>query len=193
MKLGYARVSKADGSQVLDLQHDALAADGVLPENIYDDKMSGAKADRPGLIACLRALREGDTLVVWKLDRLGRSLSDLIETVQDLEKRGVNFKVLMGHGAQIDTSTASGKLIFSIFAAMAEFERAQLSERTKAGLEAAKKRGRVGGRKRVMTDSKIAIAKAAMAQPDCNVSALCRELGVSRATLYRHVPAAASS
>lgn len=187
MKLGYARVSKADGSQVLDLQHDALAADGVLPENIYDDKMSGAKADRPGLIACLRALREGDTLVVWKLDRLGRSLSDLIETVQDLEKRGVNFKVLMGHGAQIDTSTASGKLIFSIFAAMAEFERAQISERTKAGLAAAKKRGRVGGRKTVMTPNKIKIAKAAMAEDDCNVSALCRELGVSRATLYRHI------
>lgn len=187
MKIGYARVSKADGSQVLDLQHDALIAEGIEHENIYEDKMSGAKSERPGLSSCLRALRKGDTLVVWKLDRLGRSLKDLIEHVQDLNDREIHFKVLSGHGAQIDTSSASGKLIFQIFAALAEFERAQLSERTKAALASARGRGRVGGRKTKMTPSKIKTAKAAMSDPDCNVSALCRDLGVSRATLYRHV------
>jgi len=188
MNLGYMRVSKADGSQVFDLQRDALIEGGVSAENIYEDKMSGAKSERPGLTACLRALRKGDTLIVWRLDRLGRSLKDLIAQVEDMNTRGVNFKVLSGHGANIDTSTASGKLIFQIFGALAEFERELISERTKAGLASARAQGRVGGRKPKMTPSKIKTAKAAMAQPDCNISQLCEDLGVSRSTLYKHVP-----
>ena len=123
MQLGYMRVSKADGSQVLDLQRDALLAAGVQPQQLYDDLASGRRDDRPGLAACLKALREGDVLVVWKLDRLGRDLRHLINTVYDLTIQGIGLKVLTGHGAALDTTTAAGKLVFGIFAALAEFER----------------------------------------------------------------------
>lgn len=187
MLIGYARVSKADGSQVLDLQKDALVAAGVTPDQIYEDHASGKLDDRPGLEALLKALRPGDTLTVWKLDRLGRDLRNLINTVHELEERGVALKVLTGHGASIDTTTPSGKLVFGIFAALAEFERELISERTRAGLAAARARGRKGGAPRKMIAAKVKVARASMGQPDMVVSELCRQLGVSRQTLYRYV------
>lgn len=187
MLIGYMRVSKNDGSQGLDLQRDALLAAGIQPEHLYEDFASGRKDDRPGLMACLKALREGDTLVVWKLDRLGRDLRHLINTVHDLTLRGVGLKVLTGHGAAIDTTTAAGKLVFGIFAALAEFERELIAERTKAGLASARARGRHGGRPPKMTAAKLRLAMAAMGQPETHVSALCEELGITRQTLYRHV------
>jgi DNA invertase Pin-like site-specific DNA recombinase len=132
--IGYCRVSKADGTQVLDLQRDALLADGVAERHIYSDTASGTKDERPGLASCLQSLREGDTLVVWKLDRLGRNLRHLVNTVHDLTASGVGLRVLTGQGAAIDTTTAAGKLVFGIFAALAEFERELITERTRAGL-----------------------------------------------------------
>ena len=134
MLIGYMRVSKADGSQSTDLQRDALTAAGVSWEHLYEDMASGRRDDRPGLAAGLKALRAGDTLIVWKLDRLGRDLRHLINTVHDLTARSVGLKVLTGHGAAVDTTTAAGKLVFGIFAALAEFERELISERTLAGL-----------------------------------------------------------
>src|SRR5215218_3097734 len=115
MQIGYMRISKADGSQALDLQRDALLAADVAAEQLYQDLASGRRDDRPGLAACLKALRQGDVLVVWKLDRLGRDLRHLINTVHDLTQRGIGFKVLTGHGASIDTTTPAGKLVFGIF------------------------------------------------------------------------------
>ncbi len=185
MLIGYMRVSKADGSQVLDLQRDALIAAGVDPAHIYEDKASGAKDDRPGLVSCLKSLRKEDVLVIWKLDRLGRNLKHLFEVVEDLTKRGVGFKVL--NGAPVDTTTSQGKLMFTMFAALAEFERDVIRERTIAGLAAARARGRKGGRKPVFTPSKLRRAQAAMASRDTHVAELCDELGVSRAALYNHV------
>lgn len=187
MLIGYMRVSKADGSQSTDLQHDALIAAGVDPAHIYEDLASGKNDDRPGLTACLKALRERDTLIVWKLDRLGRNMRHLINTVNDLTGRDVGLKVLTGHGATIDTTTASGKLVFGIFAALAEFERELMAERTRAGLASARARGRHGGRPYKMTAAKLRLAMAAMGQPETKVGALCQELGVTRQTLYRHV------
>jgi DNA invertase Pin-like site-specific DNA recombinase len=178
-------VSKADGSQVLDLQKDALLAAGVDPAHIYEDKCSGSKDDRPGLTACLKSLRKDDMLVIWKLDRLGRNLKHLIATVEDLTGRGVGFRVLQGN--QIDTSTATGKLNFGIFALLAEFERDIIRERTIAGLAAARARGRKGGRRPAFTPSMLRRAQAAMAMRDTSVSALCEEIGVSTASLYRYV------
>lgn len=181
------RVSKADGSQATDLQRDALLEAGVEPEALYEDKASGKTDDRPHLAACLKALRDGDTLLVWKLDRLGRDLRHLVNIVHDLTERGVGLKVLTGQGAAIDTTTASGKLVFGIFAALAEFERELISERTKAGLASARARGRKGGRPYKMTPAKIRLAMASMGSKDTNVGALCKELGITRQTLYRHV------
>jgi len=187
MLLGYMRVSKADGSQTTDLQRDALIKVGVEAERLYADQASGKRDDRPGLEACLKALREGDVLAIWKLDRLGRDLRHLVNTVHDLTKRGVGLKVLTGQGANIDTTTANGRLVFGIFAALAEFERELIIERTKAGLASARARGRSGGRKPKMTAAKLRLAQAAMGQPGTKVSDLCLELGVTRQTLYRHV------
>ena len=187
MLVGYMRVSKADGSQSTDLQRDTLLVAGVESDNFYEDHASGKKDDRPQLAACLKALRKGDTLLVWKLDRLGRDLRHLVNTVHDLTDRGIGLKVLTGEGAAIDTTTASGKLVFGIFAALAEFERALISERTVAGLAAARARGRTGGHPFKMTPAKVRLAMAAMGQRETKVGALCKELGVSRQTLYRHV------
>lgn len=185
--IGYMRVSNADGTQVLDLQKDVLLAAGVNQRHLYSDTASGKRDDRPGLAACLQALREGDTLVVWKLDRLGRSLRHLVNVVHDLTSRGIGFKVLTGHGAAIDTSTPAGKLVFGIFASLAEFERDLISERTRAGLASARARGRKGGRRPKMTPAKLRLAMAAMGKPETNAGDLCRELGITRSTLYRHV------
>lgn len=187
MFIGYMRVSKSDGSQNVDLQRDALIAAGVAPVHIYEDQASGRLDVRPGLTTMLKALREGDTLVVWKLDRLGRNLRHLINTVHDLTQRGIGFKVLTGHGASIDTTTPAGKLVFGIFAALAEFERELISERTRAGLASARARGRKGGAPFKMTSAKVRLAMAAMGQPGTKVCELCVELGVTRQTLYRHV------
>jgi DNA invertase Pin-like site-specific DNA recombinase len=187
MLVGYMRVSKADGSQTTDLQRDALLAAGTNPEALYEDKASGKKEDRPQLAACLKALRHGDTLLVWKLDRLGRDLRHLVNIVHDLTERGIGLKVLTGQGAAIDTTTASGKLVFGIFAALAEFERELISERTLAGLASARARGRNGGRPYKMTPAKLRLALASMGKPDTKVSDLCTELGITRQTLYRHV------
>lgn len=187
MLIGYMRVSKADGSQATDLQLDALAVAGVTQSHIYEDMASGRKDDRPGLVSCLKVLRDGDTLVVWKLDRLGRDLRHLINTIHDLTARGVGLKVLTGHGAAIDTTTAAGKLVFGIFAALAEFERELISERTVAGLASARARGRKRGRPFKMTAAKLRLAMAAMGQSGTKVADLCTELGITRQTLYRHV------
>ena len=187
MLIGYMRVSKADGSQSTQLQRDALMAAGVSPDHLYEDLASGRRDDRPGLAACLKALREGDTLLIWKLDRLGRDLRHLVNTVHDLTARSVGLKVLTGHGAAVDTTTAAGKLVFGIFAALAEFERDMIRERTMAGLAAARARGRKGGRKFALSKAQVRLAQAAMAQRDTSVSDLCKELGIERVTLYRYV------
>lgn len=184
MLLGYVRVSKSDGRQVLDLQHDALLAADVAPSRIYQDLASARKDDRPGLAACLKALQPGNTLVVWKLDRLGRDLKHLVTTVEELRERGIGLKVLAGAGAQIDTTTANGRLCFGIFAALAEFERELIAERTRAGLAAARARGRLGGRPRKMDRATLMMAMAAMADPKANASEVARRLGMTTTTLY---------
>src|SRR4051794_12408490 len=187
MLLGYMRVSRADGSQALDLQKDGLLAAGVEAGHLYQDLASGKRDDRPGLAACLKALRRGDVLVAWKLDRLGRDLRHLVNLVHELTSRGGGLRILTGQGATIDTTTAAGKLVFGIFAALAEFERELIVERTRAGLASARARGRQGGRPYKMTSAKLRLAMAAMGQPETKVADLCRELGVTRQTLYRHV------
>jgi len=187
MLLGYMRVSKADGSQVLDLQQDALLAAGVEQDRIYEDLAAGRHDARPGLEACLKALRPGDTLVVWKLDRLGRHLRHLVTLVEDLRQRAVGFHVLTGQGAQIDTTTANGRLVFGIFAALAEFEADLIRERTRAGLAAARARGRHGGRPRKMTPAVLWMVRAALADRTTNVTEVAQHLGLNRTTLYLYV------
>lgn len=180
MKIGYARVSTDD--QNLDLQRDALAV--VKCDSIYEEKASGKNADRPELVQCLKALRTGDTLIVWRLDRLGRSLPDLVKIVADLEARGIGFESLQ---EKIDTGSAGGKLVFHVFAALAEFERNLIRERTKAGLAAARARGRKGGRKPKLDEKQLAAAKVLLADPDTRVCDVADMLGVSRSTLYRSI------
>lgn len=158
----------------------------MLSEQIYEDFASGTQNEREGLNACLKALRPNDILVVWKLDRLGRNLKHLVNSVHDLINRGVGFKVLTGQGAQIDTTTSQGKLVFGIFAALAEFERDLIAERTKAGLASARARGRKGGARHKMTPAKLRLAMASMREKSTHVGDLCKELGVTRQTLYRH-------
>ncbi len=181
MIVGYGRVSTDD--QTLALQLDALQAAGC--ETIFRDTISGTKTERPGLSKALEHVRSGDMLVVWRLDRLGRSLSHLIELIQALEGRGVGFKSLT---EQIDTTTSGGKLIFHIFGALAEFERNLIRERTMAGLQAARARGRKGGRpKKPNTHTKIVMAKQLHADQTNSITDICTTLGVSRATLYRYL------
>ena len=187
MLIGYARVSKADGSQLLDLQRDALLAAGVDEERLYEDRASGRLDHRPGLDACLKALQPGNTFVVWKLDRLGRDLKHLVTTVDELRARGVGLRVLAGAGAEIDTSTANGRLIFGIFAALAEFERELIVERTRAGLAAARARGRLGGRPRKMDVAMLRMAMRAMAERDTKAQDLAQRLGITTTTLYMYV------
>lgn len=187
MLIGYARVSKSDGSQTLAPQRDALISAGVDPDRIYQDFASGRHDARPGLSACLKALQPGNTLVLWKLDRLGRDLKHLVETAESLRVRGIGLKVLSGAGAQIDTTTPNGRLAFGIFAAFAEFERDLIAERTQAGLAAARARGRMGGRPRKMDRAKLAMAMAAMNDPKANAAEVARTLGVTTTTLYTYV------
>ena len=187
MHIGYARVSKAGDAQHLHLQYDALTAAGVAPEALYEDRASGKQDRRPGLEACLKALRAGDTLVVWKLDRLGRDLGHLVRVVEDLTARGIGLRVLTGQGAQIDTTTAAGRLVFGIFAALAEFERVLIRERTVAGLAAARARGRKGGRRFALTKAQVRLAQAAMQSRATSVAALAAELHIKPVTLYRYV------
>jgi len=185
--IGYARVSKSDGSQTLAPQRDALISAGVDPDRIYQDFASGRHDARPGLSSCLKALQPGNTLVLWKLDRLGRDLKHLVETAESLRVRGIGLKVLSGAGAQIDTTTPNGRLAFGIFAAFAEFERDLIAERTQAGLAAARARGRMGGRPRKMDRAKLAMAMAAMNDPKANAAEVARTLGVTTTTLYTYV------
>jgi DNA invertase Pin-like site-specific DNA recombinase len=185
LQLGYMRVSKADGSQMLDLQRDALIAAGVEPTLIYEDQCSGAKDGRPGLAACLKALRKNDCLVIWRLDRLGRNMKHLVATVEDLNAHGIAFKCLTG--LAVDTSTPTGRFMLTVFAGLAQMERDIIRERTVAGLAAARARGRKGGRKSVFTKSKLRQVQAALRNRDTSVTELCDELGVSKSTLYRNL------
>jgi DNA invertase Pin-like site-specific DNA recombinase len=187
MLVGYVRVSKNDGTQTLSPQLDAMLAAGVEPNRIYEDLASGRKDDRPGLNACLKALQPGNTLVVWKLDRLGRDLKHLVKTLDDLRTRNVGLKVLAGAGAQIDTTTSNGRLFFGIFAVLAEFERELIVERTQAGLAAARARGRKGGRPRKMDRATVMMAMAAMADPKANAADVARRLNITTTTLYAYV------
>lgn len=177
--IGYARVSTED--QHLDLQRDALMAAGC--HTIYEEKISGKSTDRPELGNCIKALRSCDTLVVWRLDRLGRSLKDLINIVADLESKGIN---LISLTERIETESAAGKLTFHLFAAMSEFERNIIRERTRAGLAAARARGRKGGRRPSLDQSKIKEIRALMADPTIKVATIAKRYGVSRATLYKY-------
>ncbi len=181
MQIGYARVSTKD--QDLSLQYEALNQVGC--DKIYDDKVSGSKSSRQGFNLALEVLREGDSLVVWKLDRLGRSVKDLVTMVGKLEQRGVHFKSLTDN---IDTSTPAGRFFFHVMASLAQMERELMVERTCAGLDAARKRGRVGGRKRAMTDSKIQSAKRLLAD-GIPAKDVALDLGISVPTLYRWLPA----
>lgn len=183
MLVGYARVSTTD--QSLDLQRDALATAGV--ERVFTDQASGRKDDRQGLAAALAVLQAGDVLVVWKLDRLGRSLKHLVDTVSALEQRGIGLRVLSGG---IDTTSAAGRLVFGIFAALAEFEADLIKERTLAGLASAKARGRTGGRPRSLTPKQINHARALLALGDATVRDVAVTLNVSRSTLYRALASA---
>lgn len=188
MLIGYMRISKADGTQSLDLQKDALLSAGVDESILYYDEQSGSRHDnRPGLQNCLKALQPGNTLVVWKLDRLGRSLRDLVNIVEGLNERNIGLKVLTGQGAQIDTTTPHGRLVFGMFAALAEFERELIIERTKAGLIAARARGRLGGRTRKMDRHTLKMAMAALSDPTTVVKDLAKKLNITTTTLYEYV------
>ncbi|MEM8506058.1 MAG: recombinase family protein [Cyanobacteria bacterium P01_D01_bin.1] len=189
MKIGYARVSTAD--QSLDLQTDALKAAGC--RKIFSDTpkewpchrgVSGAMAERPGLDKALDHIRKKDMLVIWKLDRLGRSLSDLLSIVEDLKERGANFASIQDG---FDTSTASGKMVFSVIGAMAEYERNLIRERTMAGLAAARARGRMGGRPRALDKSQVKVAIALAEAGELTIKEICEQVGCSRSTYYRQV------
>ena len=183
MLVGYMRISTSETRQSTDLQRDALVAAGVDPRNIHDDVASGAKVDRPGLRRCLEYLTAGDVLVVWKLDRLGRSLPHLVALLEALRGRGVQFRSLT---EGMDTTTPSGELLFNMVASLAQFERALIRERVTAGLAAARKRGRVGGRPRAISDERMEMIAAALGQGRSKAE-VARAFGVSRATLHREV------
>jgi DNA invertase Pin-like site-specific DNA recombinase len=180
MLIGYARVSTQE--QTLNLQRDALEKAGCT--KLFTDTASGAKTERIGLEEALNYVRKGDTLVVWRLDRLGRSLPHLITTMTDLEEQGIGFKSLTEN---IDTTTSGGKLIFHIFGALAEFERNLIRERTTAGLTAARARGRIGGRPKALTPEQRRIAQSLYDDPENAIADICRTLKISRGTLYRHI------
>jgi DNA invertase Pin-like site-specific DNA recombinase len=181
-RMGYARVSTGD--QDLSLQVRGLKAAGC--KKVFSDRVSGTKNDRPGLDECLKAIKKGDTLVVWRLDRLGRSMQHLVNVVADLKGKGIGFKSLKD-GA-IDTTTASGELVFNIFAALAQFERELIRERTMAGLSAARARGKLGGRKPVSPDDpKVRTAKKLHADKSISIRDICNTLKISRATFYRYL------
>jgi DNA invertase Pin-like site-specific DNA recombinase len=182
MNIGYARIST--GEQTLDLQLDALENDGC--EKVFTETASGAQAARPRLQEAIAYARPGDTLVVWRLDRLGRSLGHLIETVTALADRGIGFRSLT---EQIDTTTSGGKLIFHVFGALAEFERDLIRERTHAGLAAARARGRTGGRPKKLDPKKLALARRLYQDGETDIGTICQTLGISRATLYRALKA----
>jgi DNA invertase Pin-like site-specific DNA recombinase len=176
--IGYARVSTLD--QNLDLQLDALKHAGA--ERVFTDRASGKRDDRPGLADALAALQAGDVLVIWKLDRLGRSLKPLVEVVSSLQARGVGLRVLTGG---IDTTSATGRLVFGIFASLAEFERELIRERTMAGLVSARSRGRIGGRRHTITIKQLDHARRLLAAGDISVAEIATTLSVGRSTLYR--------
>lgn len=180
--IGYARVSTED--QDLSLQIDDLQTAGC--EKIFSDIISGVKSERTGLNDCLSYLKTGDTLIVWRIDRLGRSLQHLVSVVNDFKDRGIKFKSL--NDGAIDTTTASGELVFNIFASMAQFERRLIQERTKAGLKAARARGRIGGRKAIAKDNvKVLAAKSLHAENNKSIGEICSALDISRATFYRYL------
>jgi DNA invertase Pin-like site-specific DNA recombinase len=181
MRVGYARVSTQDQTPALQL--DALASAGC--ERVFTERASGAQRERPSLVAALDYMRPGDTLVIWKLDRLARSLKQLIETVEALSARDIGLRSLT---EAIDTTTAGGRLIFHVFGALAEFERGVIRERTCAGLEAARARGRVGGRPPALSADDLAVAKALLRDPGITVEQAAKRLGVAPSTLYRHLP-----
>src|SRR6059058_3259125 len=180
MLIGYARISTAD--QTLALQQDALKSAGC--DQIYTDTASGSSAERTGLEQAFSHLRKGDTLVVWRLDRLGRSLRHLIDTITALDARGIGFRSITEN---IDTTTSGGKLVFHIFDALAEFERDIMRERTQAGLQAARARGRRGGRPKSLTGKKTAMAQALYNDKNNTIDEICKTLNISRATLYRNI------
>ena len=181
MLIGYARISTRD--QTPALQRDALEAAGC--ERIFEETASGARRDRPQLAAALDWMREGDTLAVWRLDRLARSVRQLIATVGDLDKRSIGLRSLT---EAIDTTTPGGRLVFHVFEALAEFERELARDRTRAGLDAARVRGRVGGRPAALDEDAIAVARALLRDPSIPVGDVARHVGVSRATLYKYCP-----
>jgi DNA invertase Pin-like site-specific DNA recombinase len=178
--IGYARISTDD--QNLALQHDALTAAGC--EKIYEDRISGARAERPGLTLALEVARAGDTLIVWRLDRLGRSLKDLITLAELLEQRKVGLKSLK---EALDTSSSGGRLIFHMFGALAEFERDLIRERTQAGLNAARARGRLGGRPKLLTPEKRRLAVQLYHAKEHSIAEICRLMGISKPTLYSYL------
>lgn len=180
MLIGYARISTDD--QNLALQHDALTAAGC--EKIYEDRISGARAERPGLALAMEVARAGDTLIVWRLDRLGRSLKDLIAFAEQLEQRKVGLKSLK---EALDTTSSGGRLIFHMFGALAEFERDLIRERTRAGLSAARARGRLGGRPKLLTPEKRKLAVQLYRAKEHSIAEICRLMGISKPTLYSYL------
>src|SRR5215208_1884387 len=182
MLIGYARVSL--DVENLTLQIDALEKAGCDKDKIFTDQVSGTKARRPGLEDALSHLRSGDTLVVWRLDRLGRSLRHLIDTVTDLQEKGIGFKSVT---ESIDTTTSGGRLVFNIFSSLAQFETEIIRERTQAGLQAARSRGRTGGRPKAMTEKQVDMLRNLASDKNRSVKEICRTLGISRKTFYRYV------
>ena len=187
MNIGYIRVKREDDSEVFNEQHSALVAAGVDPERIFSDRTQSNVKERAGLKSCVMAMREHDTLVVWRLDMLGRDLRHLVKTVHKLKKQGVDLRVLTGLGREIDTATPDGELVYHVFEALSAFEHRVKSERTKAGLAAAARRGRKGGRKYALSPTKIRAAQDALQRQTPDIEAICNELGVTRPTLYRYM------
>lgn len=189
MLVGYVRVSTTDDRQSTDLQHDALVAAGVDARHVYEDRASGARDTRPGLAACIAFLKPGDILIVWKLDRLGRSLPQLIQVMSDLGERGVGFRSLT---ESLDTTTAMGEFLFHVFGALAQYERGLIRERVKAGLDAARARGRRGGRPRRLDAERVEAARQLLSG-GMTPTAAARSLGVPRSTLVESLRRAVQS